>query len=56
VVLETAAQYEQAGLTPATAGEVPTIPEPETWALIALALLVVAYGATRWRTAWTRGA
>ncbi len=34
VVLETKAQYERAGLEPVNANTVPTIPEPETWALI----------------------
>jgi hypothetical protein len=39
VVLETQAQFQQAGLEPVAAGEVPTIPEPETWALLAMVLL-----------------
>ncbi len=34
VVLETKEQYERAGLQPVNANTVPTIPEPETWALI----------------------
>ena len=34
VVLETQAQYERAGLDPVDSNSVPTIPEPETWALI----------------------
>lgn len=34
VVLETKEQYERAGLEPVNANTVPTIPEPETWALI----------------------
>lgn len=34
VVLETMAQYQQAGLTPVASGTVPTIPEPEVYALI----------------------
>lgn len=43
VVLETDAQYERAGLLPPDEdAEVPTIPEPETWALmIAVALLLI---------------
>jgi hypothetical protein len=43
VVLETRAQYDAAGLAPADGSEVPTVPEPGTWALIlalALALLI----------------
>jgi Vault protein inter-alpha-trypsin domain len=36
VVLETKEQYERAGLKPVNANTVPTIPEPETWALIAV--------------------
>jgi hypothetical protein len=53
VVLETAAQYEAAGLTPGSAANVPTIPEPETWALLALALCAAAYAARRRRSGWT---
>jgi hypothetical protein len=53
VVLETAAQYEAAGLTPGSAANVPTIPEPETWALVALALCAVGYAARRRRSSWT---
>lgn len=34
VVLETNEQYERAGLQPVNANTVPTIPEPETWAMI----------------------
>jgi hypothetical protein len=34
VVLETKEQYERAGLEPVNSNTVPTIPEPETWALI----------------------
>jgi hypothetical protein len=57
VVLETAQQYEQAGLTPGQPGQVPTIPEPETWALVAIALATVAYAARRrTKVAWTRAA
>jgi len=53
VVLETAAQYEAAGLTPGSAANVPTIPEPETWALVALAFCAAAYAARRRRSGWT---
>lgn len=42
VVLETAAQYKDAGLEPVAPGTVPTIPEPETWLLIGVALAVLA--------------
>lgn len=41
VVLETQAQYDEAGLEPVKPGSVPTIPEPETWAMIIVALLVL---------------
>ncbi len=34
VVLETAAQYDAAGLTPVAKGSVPTVPEPEEWMLM----------------------
>lgn len=34
VVLETQEQYDRAGLDPVNPNSVPTIPEPETWALI----------------------
>ena len=37
VVLETAAQYDAAGLKPVDAGTVPTIPEPEMLVLLAVA-------------------
>jgi hypothetical protein len=46
VVLETQQQYKQAGLDPAAPQDVPTIPEPEVWALLIVAasmLLVVAW-------------
>lgn len=42
VVLETQAQYDAAGLSPVAQGSVPTIPEPETWLLLGLVLLVLA--------------
>jgi hypothetical protein len=53
VVLETAAQYQAAGLTPGSAANVPTIPEPETWALLVLVLCAAAYAARRRRSTWT---
>lgn len=42
VVLETQQQYDEAGLEPVAPGSVPTVPEPETWLLIIVALLVLA--------------
>jgi hypothetical protein len=41
VVLETQQQYDEAGLTPVPPGTVPTIPEPQEWALIGVALLML---------------
>lgn len=38
VVLETKAQFDQAGLSPADASKVPVIPEPSTWALLILGI------------------
>ena len=43
VVLETAAQYKAAGLEPVPPGSVPTIPEPETWLMMIVALAVLAW-------------
>jgi hypothetical protein len=42
VVLENQAQYDQAGLEPVEPGSVPTIPEPETWAMLIIALVLLA--------------
>lgn len=42
VVLETAAQYDEAGLTPVERGSVPTIPEPEEWMLMAVVLVLLS--------------
>ena len=36
VVLETARQYQENGLPVPSADDVPTVPEPETWALLAI--------------------
>ncbi|EAU68614.1 hypothetical protein STIAU_8812 [Stigmatella aurantiaca DW4/3-1] len=46
VVLERMQQYEEAGLRPVEPGTVPTVPEPETWMLLAVACVLVA--AFRW--------
>ncbi|MDY6947195.1 MAG: hypothetical protein SXG53_15880, partial [Pseudomonadota bacterium] len=46
VVLETQQQYDAAGLTPVPEGTVPSIPEPEEWALIVITLIVLLYA---WR-------
>lgn len=43
VVLETREQYKEAGLEPVPPGSVPTIPEPETWAMILVATLMLAW-------------
>jgi hypothetical protein len=47
VVLETQQQYDANGLEPVPPGTVPSIPEPEEWALIIVALLVLAYAYRR---------
>jgi hypothetical protein len=47
VVLETQQQYDAAGLTPVPEGTVPSIPEPEEWALIAIALALLLYTCRR---------
>lgn len=46
VVLETRRDYEQNGLPVPSAEDVPTVPEPGTWALI---FLVAAFGLWLWR-------
>jgi len=43
VVLETAQQYKDEGLEPVKASTVPTIPEPETWALIIIVALIFGF-------------
>jgi hypothetical protein len=45
VVLENAAQYQAAGLVPVGAATVPGIPEPETWALLAVVAAVLLHQA-----------
>lgn len=53
VVLETDAEYKRNGLAVPDSADVPTVPEPETWALIALvaALLLWQHRRLRRRTA-----
>lgn len=51
VVLETHEQYIAAGLEPVAEGTVPTIPEPEEWALMIVAVLVLGYAYARRRRA-----
>ncbi len=46
------AQYAAHGLTPVDASTVPTVPEPETVALIVVAGLALAWGVWRRRVAW----
>ncbi len=43
VVLESDDQYRAAGLTPPDAAAVPTIPEPETWAMLIIACLAFGW-------------
>ena len=50
VVLETAEQYDAHDLQPVDKGSVPTIPEPEIWALLAAVLLSLAWAGHRHRT------
>jgi hypothetical protein len=47
VVLETQQQYDAAGLQPVPAGTVPSIPEPEEWALMIVALGALAFAYRR---------
>ena len=51
VVLETQAQYDAAGLKPVSPSSVPSIPEPETWALIAVVASLLAWNVLRGRAA-----
>ncbi|HEU4775839.1 MAG TPA: VIT domain-containing protein, partial [Telluria sp.] len=51
VVLESQAAYDNAGLQPVAPGSVPTIPEPETWAMLAVALLILGVHGYRRRRA-----
>jgi hypothetical protein len=43
VVLESEAQYQEAGLEPVEPGTVPTIPEPEVWFMIIIAVFLIAF-------------
>lgn len=47
VVLESQEQYDEAGLTPAGETTVPSIPEPETWALLFMTLTLLAVDGRR---------
>lgn len=47
VVLENQQQYDEAKLTPVAPDSVPTIPEPESWLLMAMALVAVLWLARR---------
>jgi hypothetical protein len=47
VVLETQEQYDEMGLTPVAFDAVPSIPEPTTWALWCLGLMLVVWGQHR---------
>ncbi|MBI5568925.1 MAG: hypothetical protein HY914_03180 [Desulfomonile tiedjei] len=49
VVLENQQQYDAEGLTPASRTEVPAVPEPETWAMIVIALALVLWAVYRRR-------
>ena len=51
VVLETQAQYDAAGLKPVSPSSVPSIPEPETWALFAVVASLLAWQVFRGRAA-----
>ncbi len=51
VVLETAAQYKAAGLQPVDPETVPTIPEPEVWAMMIIAAAVLGVVLIRRRRA-----
>jgi hypothetical protein len=54
VVLENQAQYEQANLTPAAGNSVPTIPEPETWALMLITVVLLCAQWLARRRRWKR--
>jgi hypothetical protein len=52
VVLENDRQYEQAGLTPKSPSDVPSIPEPEIWAMIIVAVVALLLAALRRQSQW----
>jgi hypothetical protein len=52
VVLESAQQYRDAGLEPASPDQVPTVPEPEEWALIIIVGITLAWVMFRGRLRW----
>lgn len=51
VVLETKEQFKAAGLEPVEGNWVPTVPEPETWMLLAVGLVIVVVMVLRRRVA-----
>jgi hypothetical protein len=51
VVLETKQQYAQSNLTPAAANTVPIIPEPSTWALFIVGIVLALWRVSRRRSA-----
>lgn len=51
VVLERKEQYDDAGLKPVEPGSVPSVPEPETWMLLAVACVLLGVFALRLRRA-----
>ncbi len=56
VVLETREMFDAAGLKPVDPSSVPTIPEPETWALLAVVGAVLAWTLAGRRRTENRGA
>jgi hypothetical protein len=55
VVLETQEQYQRAGLQPVERSTVPTIPEPEVWALLVVALLLLGWTVCQHLRMWQGG-
>jgi hypothetical protein len=51
VVLETQEQFKAAGLEPVSADTVPTVPEPETWMLMAVGFVMILVVVARRRAA-----
>jgi hypothetical protein len=52
VVLESAEQYQAAGLEPAPQDQVPTVPEPEEWALMIIVGIALTWMTLRGRRRW----